>query len=125
MFGPLIVFVALELLKMFPIFFVEINKKHREENKMKKIATLIMLIMLLIVGYSVGNAIAKNHSNMNNSAADGMNGVYVMEEEYGVVETPMSSDTIMQSDNKNATTSSDTNSTNGVVVEEDIVESGN
>ena len=90
---------------------------------MKKFATAMMLMMLLIVGYSVGNAIAKNHNGTNNSASDGMNGVYIMEEEYGVVETPASSDTNVQTTDKSAATNSNTNSADGVVVEENVVES--
>ena len=55
---------------------------------MRQVATLIMFVLLLFVGYSVGTAIAKNNNDMmNNSSSDGMDGVYVVEEEYGVVAT--------------------------------------
>ncbi|MBO7556533.1 MAG: hypothetical protein J6T72_03980 [Alphaproteobacteria bacterium] len=92
---------------------------------MKKFATIIMLIALLIVGYSVGNAIAKNHSNIKSAVSDGINGVYVVEEEYDVVETPSDSATNMQSNtNASATASSNTNAADGMVIEEDVVESG-
>ena len=90
---------------------------------MKKYATIIMLIALLIVGYSVGTAIAKNHSSMNNPASDGMEGVYVVEEEYGITVTPTDSATSVPGSNTNATTASNTNNGGAMVIEENVVES--
>lgn len=89
---------------------------------MKKFATILMLIALLLVGYSVGNAIAKNHSNISKAVSDGMSGVYVMEEEYDVVATPTNS--APSNTNASATMSSDTNAADGMVIEEDVIESG-
>ena len=95
---------------------------------MKQVATLMMLILLLIVGYSVGTAIAKNNNDMmNNSSSDGMDGVYVVEEEYGVTVTPAASATNGKADNmpqNNTNTLTDSN-TGAVMIEEDVIESAN
>ncbi|MBP5399092.1 MAG: hypothetical protein J6Y53_01565 [Alphaproteobacteria bacterium] len=97
---------------------------------MRQVATLIMFVLLLFVGYSVGTAIAKNNNDMmNNSSSDGMDGVYVVEEEYGVVATPAASATNGKADDmhhsqtdKNTPTSSNTGA---VMIEEDVIESAN
>ena len=97
---------------------------------MKQIATLIMFILLLFVGYSVGTAVAKNNNDMmKNSSSDGMSGVYVVEEEYDVTVTPSASDTNakaadMHHDNAHSSNVTDSN-TGAVIMEEDVVESAN
>lgn len=119
--------MLLEMLKLTTIFLLMINKIFCEE-KMKQIATFIMFILLLFVGYSVGTAVAKNNNDMmSNSSSDGMSGVYVVEEEYDAVVTPAASGTNVKADdmhhnntNKNTSTASNTGA---IMVEEDVMES--
>lgn len=97
---------------------------------MKQIATLVMFILLLFVGYSVGTAVAKNNSDMiKNSSSDGTSGVYVIEEEYDAVVAPAVSATNagtvnMHHNNTDTNTTTDSN-TGAVMMEEDVVESAN